>query len=253
MDVVLYEWVLCFIFFLKLNNNQTNQSHWNVTKGKLRNCCFIKQDCHLNTYWPSVQQASAAQHEGCSKELIQIKHQRAALLHGLEHKVPPPGFQTHTANLRASPCLYVWKQQERGVATLEQKQKWRCRWVFCWVTDIHHNTCRAKVLKKCKEFKLCACNCGCKGNVEENGGRKVRWVEMRTWRDGGMDEWRDTYCCKECRSRRAGADRERSEAPSSFALLLSLSALFSYVLRSLISPLFAKNFCFLIRDKKAFV
>lgn len=66
-------------------------------------------------------------------------------------------------------------------------------------------------------------------------GDRDRWVNG--WIDGG----RDTYCCRACRSRRAGADRERSEAPSSFTLLLSHTLLPSYVLRSLISLLSVQN------------
>ncbi|MEQ2283852.1 hypothetical protein AMECASPLE_015807 [Ameca splendens] len=67
--------------------------------------------------------------------------------------------------------------------------------------------------------------------------------------DEDMEGCRNTYCCRECRSRRAGANHERSEAPSSFTLLLSLTLLLSYVLRSLILVLSVKNPC-LILDKK---
>lgn len=60
-------------------------------------------------------------------------------------------------------------------------------------------------------------------------GKMARSEDERTRSDGKrrMDGWMDTYCCRECRSRTAGADHEHWGAPSSFPLPDSLTLLLS--------------------------
>lgn len=67
-----------------------------------------------------------------------------------------------------------------------------------------------------------------------------------------IDGWRDTYCCKGCRSRRAGAGREHWGAPSSFPLPVSVTLPRSYGFSSSLPLLFFALPCFfsLILEKQ---
>lgn len=62
--------------------------------------------------------------------------------------------------------------------------------------------------------------------------RSDEWRGVKWWRRG-------TYCCKGCRSRRAGAGREHWGAPSSFPLPVSVALPLSYVFSSSLQLLFA--------------
>lgn len=72
--------------------------------------------------------------------------------------------------------------------------------------------------------------------------RSDEWRGVKWWRRG-------TYCCKGCRSRRAGAGREHWGAPSSFPLPVSVALPLSYVFSSSLQLLFAlPRFFFLILE-----